>query len=254
MAVELATLVAALDEQLKLKDFRDVSHNGLQVANPGHVTRVCCGVDASMEFFEAAQARGADFCFVHHGISWGDSLARLVGREYRLVSYLITHQMALYGAHLPLDAHPVLGNNAQLAHALGLESIRPAFDYHGNTIGVEGVYLEPMSFEAFSERVQQLMPQGTHQAIRGQHPQIRRVGIVSGGAAEEVQEACDRGLDAYLTGEMGLAWVHVAREHGIHFFAAGHYATEVWGPRAVANWIREQFDLPVEFIDFGLPW
>ena len=254
MAVPLDTLVKALDAELRLDAFEDVSHNGLQVANGGEVSRICCGVDASLDFFRAAQAKGADFCFVHHGISWGDSLARLAGPEYRVVSFLIEHGMALYAAHLPLDAHPSLGNNAGLAAALGLVEAAGCFTYHGNVIGVRGVLPEPLSFEELGVRVRTLTPGGAFHALPFGKPVVRSIGIVSGGAAGEVRQAFEAGLDCYITGELDLAAWNFAKDAGIDMIAAGHYATEVFGPRSVAAWLAARFATPVEFIDFGLPW
>lgn len=254
MPLPLDTLVKALGDELRLDAFEDASHNGLQVANSGEVTRICCGVDASMEFLEAAHAKGADFCFVHHGISWGDSLARLTGLEYRIVSFLIQHDMALYAAHLPLDAHPTLGNNAGLAAALGLTEIAGAFDYHGNVIGVRGVLPEPLPFETLCGKVRTLTPGGTFHALPFGKPIVSSVGIVSGGAAGDVRQAFAMGLDCYISGELNLVARNFAKDAGIDMIAAGHYATETFGPRAVAGWLSERFKIPVDFIDFRLPW
>ena len=254
MSAPLDTVVKALDAELRLDAFEDVSHNGLQVANRGAVSRICCGVDASMDFLESAQAMGADFCFVHHGISWGDSLARIAGPEYRVVSFLIEHGMALYAAHLPLDAHPTLGNNAGLAAALGLVETAGCFTYHGNVIGVRGVLPEPESFENLCGRVRTLTPGGAFHALPFGKPVVRSVGIVSGGAAGEVRQAFEMGLDCFITGEVDLAAYYFAKDAGIDMVAAGHYATEVFGPRSISQWLAARFGLPVDFLNFDLPW
>ncbi|MGI5870276.1 MAG: Nif3-like dinuclear metal center hexameric protein [Kiritimatiellia bacterium] len=254
MPIPLDAIVKALDAELRLDAFDDVSHNGLQVANRGGVSRICCGVDASLDFLRAAKAKGADFCFVHHGISWGDSLARITGLEYRIVSFLIENDMALYAAHLPLDAHPTLGNNARLAAAIGLVETAPCFTWHGNVIGVRGDLPEPLGFEALGGRVRTLTPGGGFHALPFGKPAVRSVGIVSGGASGEVRQAVEAGLDCFITGEVDLASWNFAKDAGINMIAAGHYATEAFGPRAVAAWLADRFALPVEWIDFGLPW
>ncbi len=254
MPIPLDTLAKALDAELRLDAFADVSHNGLQVANRGTVSRICCGVDASLEFLEAAAAKGADFCFVHHGISWGDSLVRIAGLNYRIVAFLVEHGMALYAAHLPLDAHPALGNNAGLAAALGLAETSGCFTYHGNVIGVRGVLPEPLPFETLCDRVRTATPGGAFHALPFGKPLVRTVGIVSGGAADEVRQAFEMGLDCFVTGEMDLAARNFARDVGIDMIAAGHYATEVFGPRAVAGWLATRYPVPSDFLSFDLPW
>ena len=250
----LKKITAALDEELRLTDFEDVSHNGLQVANTGHVTKVCCGVDASLDFFKAAQDLGADFCVVHHGISWGESLAKITDTNYELVSFLIHNDMALYAAHLPLDAHPVLGNNACLAAALGLTDVTGFCLYHGNCIGRKGSLPHPLAFDELCGRVRTLTPGGTFHALPFGKQEVKTIGIVSGGAASEVTQAIEEGLDCYLTGEMNLQAYHAAKQSGINVIAAGHYATERFGVKAVGDFLVRNFKFSYDFVNFDLPW
>lgn len=153
--VPLSDIVAELNTQLRLSEFAgDPSNNGLQVEGaPRGVAKICFGVDASPEFYEAALAHGADLLVVHHGISWGPSLARIAGSNYALVAPLIKADAALYAAHLPLDAHPTLGNNAGLARALGLQELQPFAQYHGYTIGMKGRFSEPIEWSAVLARL-----------------------------------------------------------------------------------------------------
>lgn len=249
MSTPLDKVVAALDAELRLSDFHDDSHNGLQVANRGgRVTRVCCGVDASLSFFEAAAAQGADLLICHHGLSWGDSLARLAGLAFRQVAFLIDRGMALYGCHLPLDAHPTLGNNARICRVLGLTGRRPFGDYHGQTIGCRGVLPRPLRRTEFAALLRdrlaprlRVMPFGP--------ATIRRVGVVSGGAADMAGQAAAAGLDAYVSGEATLQGFNLAQQHGINAFFAGHYATERFGVQAVGAWLGRRFKLPADFVD-----
>lgn len=253
----LSDIVSALDAELKTGSFvRDVSRNGLQVAGAAAgVSKVCCGVDASTAFIEEALRRGAQLLVVHHGISWGDSLSRLTGANYALVAPLVKSGAALYAAHLPLDAHPALGNNANLAKALGLSDLEPFGEYAGYDIGFKGRFADPVPWDAFLRRLREVCPDGRFESFDplgdGSKP-VRTVGVVSGGAAEDFPQAVEAGLDAYVTGEMGLADYNALLANPIRFAAAGHYATERFGPRALAAWIGGRFGVEAEFVDTHL--
>ncbi len=252
--VALGRLVSHLDRELAIAKFKDDSNNGLQVENSGRVTRVCLGVDATLPFFEKAAAAGADLVICHHGLSWGDSLKRITGLNRRLIGFLIEHDMALWACHLPLDAHPRLGNNARLAHALGLTRCQPAFIYHGQTIGVRGVLPRAMSFEQCQRRVQQAVGGGAVRALPFGKSTVRSVGIVSGGGASNIAEAVGHKLDVYLTGEPTLYAYNLAAQEKINALFAGHYATERFGVQAVGAWIKQRTGLPVSFVEMGIPY
>jgi dinuclear metal center YbgI/SA1388 family protein len=241
-----------LDRRLGVAGWKDHSHNGLQVANSGRVRRVCCGVDATLEFFEAARAAGADLAICHHGLSWGDSLKRITGLNYRRVGFLIRNDMALYACHLPLDAHPVLGNNAQLCRALGLTRLEPFGLYEGRLIGFAGRLPRAESYAAFKRRVARVT-RGALTSMDFGKARVRTVGVISGGAADELPEAAEKGLDVYLSGEPKLFAWHLAKEYGINAIFAGHYATEVFGVRALAGLIARRFRIPAEFVNLGTP-
>lgn len=251
--MQLERLVAALDKELVLTGWNDDSNNGLQVANGGRATKVALGVDATLPFFERAAACGADLAICHHGLSWGDSLKRITGLNYRLLAFLLKHDLALWACHLPLDAHPRLGNNACLARALGLRARQPFGLYHGRLIGVRGVLPQPESPAAFQRRVARAVG-GEARALAFGKPAIRSVGVISGGAASQVADAIAEGLDAYVTGESNLQAYNLAVQQRIHAVFAGHYATERFGVRAVGAWIARRFHLPVEFVDLGIPY
>ena len=250
----LTDIVSALDEELQPGRFPgDPSRNGLQVANSGEVRKVRCGVDGSLEFFERAAAEGADLCIVHHGISWGDSLTRIAGLNYELVSFLMKHDMALYACHLPLDAHPTLGNNAGLAGALGLRDLRPFGEYAGSLIGFWGELAAPVPATEFRERVRALS-NGGFTAHEYGPVAIRTVGVVSGGGEGELPQAAALGLDAFVSGEGGLQAYNAAKQGRIHAYFAGHYATETFGVKSLGRFVAERFGIEAEFIDFRLPW
>ena len=251
--MQLDKLVAFLDRKLEIARFKDDSHNGLQVANSGRVTRVCLGVDATLPFFEKAAASGADLVICHHGLSWGESLKRITGLNHRLLSFLMEHDMALWACHLPLDAHPQLGNNARLARALGVRKPQQAFVYHGQTIGIRGELPRPMPFQAFQQRVGQVVGNEVR-ALNFGKPAVRTVGIVSGGGQANISDAIEMGLDAYVTGESSLWAYNLALQEQINAVFAGHYATETFGVQGVGELLRKQFRLPVAFVDLGITY
>ncbi len=249
--MQLDKLVSFLDRELAIAKFKDDSHNGLQVANSGRVTKVCVGVDATLPFFEKAAACGADLAICHHGLSWSDSLKRITGLNYRLLSFLLKHDLALWACHLPLDAHPQLGNNACLARALGLRACRPAFDYHGQMIGVCGALPQPVLFTVFQKLVARVVGNEVRVLDFGRRT-VRTVGIVSGGGASQIDQAAELGLDVYVTGESNLYAYNLARQEDLNAVFAGHYATEKCGVQAVGRLLRRRFGLPVEFVDMGI--
>ena len=218
-----------LDRTLKVADFDDVSNNGVQIARSGEDVRtVAFAVDASVRAVKAASAAGAELLVVHHGISWGGGIRRLDGGVYDVVRAAIEADLAVYACHLPLDAHPTLGNNAQLAKLLGLRKVRPAFSYHGNVIGLVGESVRRRSIAIGSVRFE--LPKG-------------RIGVCSGGAGEFAEEAKRLGCDLYLTGEASWGDVVAAENVGMKMVLAGHYATEVFGVRAVSQEMKTALKL-----------
>ncbi len=253
MNAPLKTLVALLDETLAIDAFRDTSNNGLQIANNGTVTRVVAGVDASLRLLREAAARGADCVVCHHGLSWGDSLKRITGLNHRLVAFALEHNIAVYAAHLPLDAHPRYGNNAQLCRALGLSGLKPAFAYHGETIGFTAAYAKAIPFSAFCGRVRASVSPDIRVLDFGPEG-VKTVGVVSGGASDMIDQAAELGLDAYLTGEPSLQGYNQAEHLNQNVIFAGHYATETFGVRALAALIARKLKLPAELVDFKIPY
>ena len=213
--MKLERITAWLDKTLKVADFDDVSNNGLQVereqgtGNREQVRTVAFAVDASVKAVAAAAKAGAQLLVVHHGISWGGGVRRVSGGVGNVIRAALKHNLAICAYHLPLDAHPVLGNNAQLAKLLGLKKIRPAFSYHGNVIGLIG---EKSGYT---------------------------VGVCSGGAGEFAEEAKNLGCDVYLTGEASWGDVIAAENCGMKMLCLGHYETEVFGVRALAQAMKK---------------
>jgi len=213
--MKLESIISWLDATLNVAAFDDVSNNGLQVDRKGigEVRTVAFAVDASLRAVRAAAEAGAELLVVHHGISWGGGVRRLTGGVFNVVAAAREANLAVYASHLPLDAHPKLGNNAQIARLLELKKVRPAFSYHGNVIGLVG--------ERYGHRI----------------------GVCSGGAGEFAEEAKEQGCDVYLTGEANWGDVIAAENCGMRMICAGHYETEVFGVRAVAGEMKKALKL-----------
>jgi len=246
-SVPLEEILQYLDRTLGIPGFPDYDGavNGLQVEAPGPVTRVGAAVDANSLTISAAIERKIDLLLVHHGLFW-EGLQPLTGRRYRRVLPLILNRVALYSAHLPLDAHPEIGNAAVLIRALGLEPGDRFGSFEEAPIGFEIRVSE--SREAFRERVSTAVG-GPVQLIAGGPETLTRVGVVTGGGASFIREAAEAGFDALLTGEGAHHTFTDAMELGLNVYYAGHYATETWGVRALATRIQERFGVPWEFLD-----
>lgn len=248
--VKLDELCRYLDEYLQFEFFpRDISQNGLQVEGPEEINTIAVAVDARTETLQQAANLGADLLFVHHGIFWGRS-ELIRGPHYRRIKICIDNNLGIYGAHLPLDAHLEVGNNAVLAQALGLESVKPWGKYKGQTLGVEGVFPEPLPIEEFLTKAKAVLePVGGTVQNFGTGPQkVQRIGVITGDAANEIPTAAADGLDLLITGEPSHVFVISADELGVHLVCGGHYATETFGVKAVATHLEEKFGLKTHFI------
>ena len=248
---KLQTIVDLLDRELKIGDFDDSSNNGLQVENSGEVRKVCCGVDATLKFFRAAKKRNAGLLICHHGLSWKDSLKRITALNYKRVSYLIKNDLALYGCHLPLDGHPRHGNNVLIAKAVGLTHLRKFAKHGGVAIGVVGDLANPVPYERFKKKIRRLMDNPLKTMDFGKRT-IRTVAVVSGGAGSDLSGAAAMGADVFLSGEPTLAAYGDAQDCGINAVFAGHYATEIFGVRALAGLLKRKFKVDAEFVDLGV--
>jgi len=246
-AVQLTELVLYLNDYLRVTAVPDAPHalNGLQVSNAGAVSRVAAAVDLCEATVRLAAEQGADFLLVHHGLFWG-GLGPLTERRYRRVAGLVKHNIALYSAHLPLDLHPDVGNNAVLARQLGVTS-RGAFgEEYGVPIGVWGEVDELRT--VLGQRLTSLLG-GAPRLLPFGPERARRVGIVTGAAGSLIGQAAAAGLDTYITGEGPHHTFFDAEELGLNVFYAGHYATETVGVKALAEHLRTRFDLPWTFLD-----
>lgn len=243
-----AELIAYLDEYLRVQEIEDTSQNGLQVEGPVEVHKIAFAVDASQAAFERAVAEKAQLLIVHHGLFW-EKPARLVGPLFRRVRTLILGGCGLYAVHLPLDAHPEVGNNAELARLLGLQNTRPFGRYHGIDIGVAGVLEPPLPIPTLIGRLIQALNTPPVRVLAHGPAEAHRVGVISGGAAMMIGQAAEAGLDTFITGETSHSHFHQAAEEGLNVLFAGHYATETLGVKALARHLREKFGLETVFLD-----
>lgn len=242
-------LVHELNDLLNLDDIpEDSSNNGLQVEGRTEVRRVIGGVDACLELYQHAIEQKADFIFVHHGESWGGGWRTLTGPVAKRIHTLMTAGMSLYAAHLPLDAHPVIGHNARLAAMMKLTNRRPFAQYAGAMIGVYGELPHPSTAADLADRLgEQLQGPVTCYDFR-QRP-ISRVGIVSGGGMGALEECEKYQIDCLITGECTHSSYHAIKERSMAVLAGGHYRTETPGVHAVLNLLHERFQLDCQFID-----
>ena len=252
-AARIASIVAALDELLEPASFADLGPNGLQVPGGEEARRIVTGVSAQRALIERAIELDAQLLLVHHGLFWDfhpTGLSPILAGRLRP---LFKHDLALAAYHIPLDAHPELGNNAQLAAALGCERHEPFHEFRGRAIGRAGAFGgDGVPAEELFARVRDVT--GREPLVQGAGPErVRRIGIVSGSAADALYEAAEHGLDAFLTGEPREHVMADARELGVHFIAAGHYATETFGVRALGDWLADRFGIEHEFVDVPNP-
>jgi dinuclear metal center YbgI/SA1388 family protein len=241
-------LIAYLDGYLRVKEIQDRSQNGLQIEGPGEVTKVAFAVDACQVAFEEAVGAGAQLLVVHHGLFWSEPL-RLVGPLFRQARTLIEGGCALYGAHLPLDMHPEVGNNAELVRLLGLKDVRLFGEYHGVEIGMGGVLDAPLPLDALVERLAQAIGEPPIRVLAHGPEQVTRVGCISGDAVSMLGQVAEAGFDTFVTGETRHPYFHSAADHGLNVVYGGHYATETLGVKALARHVAKQFGLEVTFLD-----
>jgi dinuclear metal center YbgI/SA1388 family protein len=245
--VPLKTIAAHCDKILRTNETGDYdgAANGLQAENSGSVTKIAATVDASLATIKLAIAANADLLIVHHGLLWSPRQP-WTGKNYELLQLLVENNLAIYSSHLPLDAHPKLGNNAQLCAALGLKNLKPFFLTHGQRIGFKSqTEISRDELAAKLERATGVKPK----LIPGGKNICEKIGVVTGGAGGDLKIAAAEGVDTFITGE-GPHWTYaLAEELGLNVFYGGHYATETFGVKALAAALSEKFQVPWEFLD-----
>jgi dinuclear metal center YbgI/SA1388 family protein len=248
----LDELLAYLDELLTPGDYEDYGPNGLQVPGSAEVETVATGVSAHRELFERARELGAQLVLCHHGLFWNSMPAPISSTLRERLRVLFEADMSLAAYHLPLDAHPEVGNNALICRALGLERGEPFAEHRGRRIGFVARAAEPVAFAELQERCTRAF--GREPFVWDFGPErVSTLGVVSGGAAGDMAMAIELGLDAFLTGEPAEFAMADARESEMHFIAAGHYATETFGIRRLGEVLAERFGVAHTFIDVPNP-
>ena len=248
--IELKTLTQYLDDLLEINKIPDdISNNGLQIEGSQKVDKVIFGVDACLAIAKIAAEKKADLIFVHHGLSWGNGFKRLTGNSARIFSSFFKNDISLYGAHLPLDAHPELGHNAQISKGISLKNCKPFAEYAKAEIGIKGKLEEPTTLANLAKTVNQKLE--TKSLIYGdKNKSISKIGIISGAPGSFGIEAAEENkLDCLITGEVNHTYWHLIQETGVNVIAAGHYCTEKPGVLAVMNKIRTKFNIDCEFIE-----
>lgn len=245
-------LLQAFDDLLSPARFKDYGPNGLQVEGRERIAKVVSGVTASRALIEAAVAAQADAVFVHHGLFWRGQDGRVTGWMKQRLALLLAHDINLFAYHLPLDAHPELGNNAQLGRQLGLEADGRFGEQDLGFIGARAGGGAFVDSQALARHVEQALGRGVT-CVPGATGPITRIAWCTGGAQGYFEEAIAAGAQAFLTGEISEPQAHYARECGVSFLACGHHATERYGAPAVAAHVAAQLGLRHEFIDIDNP-
>lgn len=247
--MELKQLVNYTRQFLQVEKFADYCPNGLQVEGKSQVAKIVTGVSASMDFLEAAMAAGADAVLVHHGYFWKNEEACVVGIKRNRIKFLLDNEMSLLAYHLPLDAHPELGNNAQLGKILGIK----VDAYSGNQgLIAQGSLSGIQTLGRFSEHLGAQL--GRAPLVIGDlSRRVKKIAWCTGGAQGYITDATELGVDVFISGEISEQTVHLARESGVAYIAAGHHATERYGIKALGVHLASQFGLAHEFIDINNP-
>lgn len=243
--IRLETLI---NQQLNSKSFSDYAPNGLQVEGRQEVQKIVTGVTACQALLDEAVRLKADAVIVHHGYFWKNESPLVTGIKRQRLRTLLLNDINLYGWHLPLDAHPQLGNNAQLAQLLEIQpegEIAPLVPY--------GRFAEPVSGETLRTRIEEKLGRTPLWCGDNAPQKIERIAWCTGGGQGFIDDAADFGVDAFISGEVSEKTIHVARERGLHFYAAGHHATERGGVRALGEWLATSQGLEVTFVDIDNP-
>lgn len=251
--MNILQLEKILNEKLSPQLIKDYAPNGLQVEGKQEVTRIVTGVTASQALVDKAVELNADALLVHHGYFWKGEPEPIRGMKGNRIRTLIKNDINLLGYHLPLDIHPELGNNAELARLLDID-VEGGMEGHPQSVAMRGRLKQPMSGAEFASKINQVLNrQPLHIAPDQAGKIIETIGWCTGGGQDYIELAVQLGLDAFISGEISERTTYTAREMGIHYFAAGHHATERYGVKALGEWLAAEHGLDVEFIDIDNP-
>ncbi len=241
-------LITYLDDYLRVKEIEDSSQNGLQVEGPEEGMKVAFAVDSCQAAFKQAVATGAQLLIVHHGLFWSKPF-RLVGPLFQQIKTLIGGGCGLYAVHLPLDCHPEVGNNAELARLLVLKDTRAFGEYQGHKIGIGGVLEPPLPLDVLAEQLARATGEPPLRVLLHGPAEVSQVGCISGWGSDMMDQVVDAGFDTFVTGETSHSFFHQAAERGLNVVYGGHYATETLGVKALARHLGDKFGLETAFLD-----
>lgn len=252
MIISLEAVMQDLNTLLRPDDFRDYCPNGLQIEGRSEIRKLVSGVTASQALIEAAILENADAILVHHGYFWQGENPEITGIKRQRIKTLLENEISLIAYHLPLDAHPEFGNNVQLGKQLGFDIIGELYPKFKSKVGVTGMLTHPCSAEELKQVIQtKLTREPMH--IPGTAALIKTIAWCTGSAQDSIERAHELGADAYLSGEISEQTVHFAREAGIHYFAAGHHATERYGVQSLGSYLADKYAIEHVFIDIENP-
>ncbi|MEH6816642.1 MAG: Nif3-like dinuclear metal center hexameric protein [Pseudoalteromonas distincta] len=240
-----------LNDILKPHLIKDFCPNGLQVEGKNEIKKIVTGVTASQALIEAAIEQQADAILVHHGFFWKGESQPITGMKKRRIGALLANDINLFGYHLPLDIHPAVGNNAQLAKLLDIE-IETGLEPTSNSVAMKGRLRTPLSGEDFADKIAKVLNR-TPLTSLVRSAKIETIALCTGGGQGYIDLAAEQGIDAYLTGEASEQTIHSSREQNIDFFAAGHHATERYGVKALGELLAQEHGFDVTFIDIDNP-
>jgi len=246
-------IVEYCNDLLRINEFRDYCPNGLQVEGNFEVNKIICGVTACQELIEAAIEKKADMLLVHHGYFWKNEDAVITGIKRRRIQRLLEHDINLIAFHLPLDAHPELGNNITLAQKLNIDSVACVEQGPDKGLMWNGELPQALTADALSAHIEKQLNRKPMHLMSTSNKAVKTIGWCTGGAQHYIENAAAMGLDAFISGEVSEQTYHLAKELDIHYFAAGHHATESYGVQALAAHLGDRFSLETEFVDIHNP-
>ncbi|PJE80832.1 GTP cyclohydrolase 1 type 2 [invertebrate metagenome] len=252
MGITLNALMNLLNHELKPELFKDYCPNGLQVEGKPSIKRIVTGVTACQQLIDEAIRLNADALLVHHGYFWRGENQAITGMKQRRIRSLLNHGISLITYHLPLDAHPTMGNNAQLAHLMGWETQGGMEPDKKHSIGNWGTLPAPISLDILCIQLEKILNRKPLIIDGGEHP-VHSLAWCTGAAQSMIQQALDLGVDAFISGEISESTVHFARENNIHYISAGHHATERYGVQALGQWLEKETGITCPFVDINSP-
>ncbi|PVZ86830.1 Nif3-like dinuclear metal center hexameric protein [Serratia sp. S1B] len=249
---QLQDILQWCDQTLLSSEFKDYAPNGLQIEGKADVKKIVCAVTASLDAIDAAIEAQADLLLVHHGYFWKGEPAPITGMRGTRIKKLIQHNISLVGYHLPLDAHPSLGNNAAIAELLQFENIQALNPGDRHPIGNIGYLKQAVSVTAFKQKLAEVFSREIIH-LPSTTEKIQKIGFCTGAAQDFITQAAEQGCDAYISGEVSERTFYEARELNVHYFACGHHATERYGIQRLAQALSKQFDVEAIYYEQDNP-